>query len=641
MSLLTVLALLVTAFALAWRYEESLLGVLPTLLCALGLVLYVLAFFGRLSFIDWILTAAGLCSLVFLVRKTAREGRSALVAALRRLLLDPHLWCCVVILAVMCWCVRGDLILEWDGYNFWGPDIKSLYFRDGFAAKYSNPASLFGDYTPMAQLILWWFPHLAGAYGESCLFMGYYIFGALLLFGVADRFRTARRGWNVVLAALSCLCAVVLPGVVCTAWYRAIYVDPLMAMLFGLILSLTVCRSEAHPGFWKARLLVLALCLTLVKSIGILWAALALGFWWLWWRKERGAWRFALLWGGGIALCRVSWSVFCRVMERSTALVDSFYDRIGPRLQELADGVFLTSGNNRGYLVSYAKAFFVTPMHRESTIAIDLIPAVLVVLLFLAALLLWKLGFVPKKKLGRLLGFMAATLVIIYLVLLIGQLTMFYTETKYLEPVHAVTLMTRYCAPAHMGLLILLCTFVSGQATGAEGQLPETRRTVALAAAGALILSCGAWREMYRRFRYDELDGQRLELRSSFCTQYEDFLSAVKAVPIDEPRARVLLCIYQSKMNPIVMNEASPVSFLHLTLSGDPQKDLEELAAQLEQTHAGYLYVDSCEEGFAEALSALAGGEIRTGVLYPVTEDGRVIPEAVEAKLGFVEIIRI
>lgn len=616
MSAVTILAVFAVAAALAWRFEDTVLGVLPPLLCAMGLALYVLAFFNALSAIDWLWLAAGVWAL-WLMRRMARTQGAA---ALRRVLGDPHLWVCVLILAVMCFCLQNEQILEWDGYNFWGPDTKSLFYRDGYAPLHSNPASRFGDYTPMAQLVWWWFSHLAGEYGENYVFMGNYIFGALLLFGVADRFRTARKPWNLVMAAGACLCAVVLPGVACTSWYRALCVDPLMAMMFGLTLSLTVCRSQSHPGFWRAKLLALAMCLTLVKSIGILWAALALGFWCLWWGKERRAWRFALAWGGGIALCRASWSVFCGLNERSTALVGSFYATVGQRLQELADGVFLTSGNNRGYLASYAKAFLVTPIHRESTPALDIPPAALVLLLFAGALLLWRLGFVPKKKGGRLLVFMAVTLAVIYLVVLVGQFTMFYTETGYLEPVKALTLMTRYCSPAHMGLLMLLCTFVSGQAADSapEASLGR-RRAAALAVTAAVILSCGAYYEMYRRFVYDELDAQRIELRESYRQRYSGFLSAVEGLPLDEPDTRVLLCIYQTSMNPIVINEASPVSFCHLILTGDGEADLAAILAELERTGSGYLYVDGCGDGLAEALSAAAGGPVETGVLYRVT----------------------
>lgn len=630
MSIISVIAMLLMAVALAWRFKDTVLGVLPLLMCGMGLVLYVLAYFRGLSLIDWILTAGGICALALLVHLSRKEGKAALKGELRRILLDPHLWCAAIILTVMCLCLRSELILEWDGYNFWGPDTKSLFYRDGFAPKYSNTASSFGDYTPMSQLIWWWFTHLTGSYQERWIFMGYYVFGGILLFAVADRFRWRNPWGDLAAAVVSCAAVIVLPGVACTAWFRALCVDPLMAMLFGLVLSLVVHRNREHEGFWKAKILVCLMCLSLIKSIGILWAVLALAFFCLWWLKEKKEWKFALLCGVGILACYGSWSAFCKVMERSTALVSSFKATIGLRVQELLDGVFLTSGNNRGYIVSYGKAFLLTPIHRESTPVIDLSPFVLVLILFAAAILLWKLGFVPRKKGGRLLIFMGVTLLVIYIIMGVGQMTMFYNETQYLKPVSAVTLLTRYCSPAHIGLLMLLFSMAGGQAgEGDPPRIANSRRITAFVVAAVIVLSCGAYTEMYRRFRYDELDAQRVEKREDFCTRYADFLEASKAVPLDEERGRVLLCIYQSIMNPIVINEASPVSFCHVTLTGNGEEDLSMILGNLRRAHAGYLYVDACSEETAAALTAAAGITVETDVLYRIVDGETLVLERV------------
>lgn len=630
MNIVSVAALLVIAFALAWRYQDTMLGVLPLLLCGMGLVLYVLAYFNAMSLIDWLWLLGGILALVLLIRMTKKNGGAALKKELRRVFLDPHLWCAVIILAAVCLCLRGEQILEWDGYNFWGPDTKSFFYRDGYAPKYSNAASKFGDYTPMPQLIWWWFTHLAGEYQERYVFMGYYIFGALLLFAVADRFRFEGRWKNLTAAVLSCVMVFVLPGVADTAWFRALCVDPLMAMLFGLVLSLTVCRGREEASFRKAKIIIFLMCLTLIKSIGILWSVLALLFWVLWKWREKGMWKTALLSGAGILACYGSWSVFCKVMERSTGLVSNFNATIGQRVQELLDGVFLTSGNNRGYIVSYAKAFLLTPIHRESTPVLDISPAVLVVILFAAAILLWKLGFTPKGKTGRLMVFMAVTLLVIYLVMGIGQMTMFYTETKYLDPVNAVTLLTRYCSPAHIGLLMLLLSFASGQAEGCEPvRITNGRRAAAFGVAVVIILSCGAYTEMYRRFRFDELDAQRIEKRALYTERYAPFLEAAKAVSLEEERGRILLCIGESYMNPIVINAASPVSFWAVPLTGDGETDLNAILSELENTHAGYLYLDACGTELEKHLTAMTGQRVETGVLYRIVDDANLTLERV------------
>ncbi len=589
-------------FALAWQFGQSLIEIFPFFLCTVGLALYPLAFLHILSMIDWLLVAAGAGAFIFILARARLEGKKAFLDELRRQFCDTHLWVCAGILLLMAWLLRDEQILEWDAYNFWGPDVKSLFYRDGFAPKYSNPAPRFGDYPPFAQLIWWWALHLAGTYQERYLFFAYYIFGASLLFLISDRFRGGN-GWNsLIVSMLACTGAVILPGAACTAWFRSLYVDPIMAMLFGAALGLTVCREQKHPVFWKAKIWILLLCLTLVRSIGILWAVLVILFYALWWHGEYRDSRFLLICGGGVGLCYGSWRVFCGAMERSTALTVSFPAIASRRLQELKDGVFWQSGHNRGYLKSYWEAFWTTPIHREHTFAIDLSPALLILLLFVSAVLLWKIGFVPHHKLVRLVAFLAACIFLIYSVLIIGQLTMFYTEEKYLDPVNAVTLMTRYCSPANMGLLILITIFSSGQAAGQDKPSLPSRRVIAYIAMWAIIISCGAYSEMGRRFIFDPLDESRLEKREMFETMYGGFLSGIQQIPLGETGGRVLLLLYKTDFNAIVTNAASPISFQPLVLTGDVQKDKALVSDALAQGQMKYLYGIGVYDGFFNIL---------------------------------------
>lgn len=621
MGIITFLAFICIVFVLAWHFRETALGVLPFAVCAVGLVLYALAFVRFMSFIDWILIAGGAFSVYVIIKKVRKNGKSELVSELKRIFLDSHLWAALLVIAVMCLLLRGEQILEWDGYNFWGPDTKSLFYHDGFAPLYSNAASSYGDYPPFSQLIFWWASHLAGEFSEQNMFYAYYIFGALLMFSIADRFRMKKGAGKYVMSFVACIAAVVLPGVACTAWYRALCVDPLMAMIFGVVISLIVTREGAHDGFWKVKIVICLMSLTLVKSIGFLWSALALVLFCLWWLKEKKEFKFALVCLAGILVSYFSWSIFCQVMDRATYLSSNLTNQLSLRLTELKNGEFLSSGNTWGYLTSYARAFLITPIHREWTFAIDLTPAALILIMFVAVIFLWKFGFIPKKKIGRLIVYMVLTFGIIYAVMIVGQMTMFYHETQYLEPVKAVTLMTRYCAPANMGLLILIISFASGKATG-EGQepvLPETRKgLVAAVLAGALALSAGAYDEMAQRFIHDPLDESRIQLRAKFTTLYSEFLTQIEAVPWEEANSRVLLCVYETETNPIVINAASPVSFLRTNLRGDSD-DLLRIMNALQAGHERFLYVKDCTEELAAVLSDhVADGEFEVETLYEI-----------------------
>lgn len=602
MAAASVLALFCLLFALAWRTRRTPVEIAPYLLCAMGLVLYVLAFFCRMGLIDWLLLLAGAAAVLWTARQTGREGKTALLGELKRQLGDPYLWGCVLLLAVLCFALRGEQILEWDAHNFWGPDIKSLYYREGYAAKYSNVSQNFGDYTPVYQLILWWFVHIFGSYQERFIFYGYFIFSGLMLFSAAAVFRDRypRGRWFTWL--LVPFCALCVPGVCSVAWYRSIYVDPVMAILFGMLLCRIALRPRRDLGLWKTELLVASGCLALMKSMGILWCVFAAVFYAIWWLREKREYKFSLALLALPVLLIQSWSVYCRVMERSGYLSSGFAERLSQRLTELREGTFLASELTRGYILSYVEAFFATPVHREQTFAIDLSPFAIVVLLVAAAVALWWFGAVPRNKLGRLLAYILVTSFISYFIVSVGQLTMFYYETQYLDPVSAVTLMSRYCEPVNTGLLMLLAVFAAGTAPGAAPRRLEGRRWLLGGAAAVILVSCTGYREAYRRFVYDELDASRIEKRMTFLNTYQDFIQATRAIPYREPGARVLLVLESAEMNPIVINAVSPVSMAYVTLNQGGEADYAGLLSALEVNHCGYLYLMECGDSLLDLL---------------------------------------
>ncbi len=611
MGIVTLSALVVIALHYAIVTERTVIEVSPFVLCGVGVLLYFAAFFNLMSAVELLLIAL---AAIIIVRAVVRGacGHGWALSGVKAQLSQPYLWGCAVLLAVVCVMLRGEMILEWDGYNFWGPDVKSLYFRDGFAPMHSNAAQDFGDYTPMAQLIWCFFVRMAGRYDEQFVFFGYYAFGCLMLFSAAAPFARRRGKARFLAAVLVPVCAFLLPGVASTSWYRALFVDPMMALLFGLMLCRISDRPEGHRAVWRAELAVMAFCLCLMKSMGLLWCAFAAIFYFIWYFEERRERLFSGAVLASSAFAYVSWSVYCAITERTGYLSAGFGETVADRLSELAGGTFWTTELNRAYLESYFKAFFVTPIHREWTFGVDLTPFGLILLIAVFWVLLAVFGFAPKGKLGRAVTFSAIVFTVIYTFVTVGQLTLFYTETGYTDPVKAVTLMSRYSDPANVGLLMLVLSFAS---RGGEERC-TVRSAVACALVAALIISSSAYCEIYRRFVYDELDAQRTFLRREYESEYADFAQACEAVPLDEASARVMLVLRGSTMSPIVTNMVSPVSFAYVSLKGEATVDYERLIRRIEESYSGYVYFMDCSD---EMLS-LAGEGLSRGVLYKVEE---------------------
>ena len=159
MAVVLLAAFLMIACLLALRFEKQLTAVLPLATCILILILYVLAFFRRLSWIDYFSTAI-VVGAVLRVLFLSGEKKKKLFAQLRELFFAPSAIAAMVLLTGAVLLTGNKIATWWDDLNFWATDVKALYALDGFAAKYTNAASEFGDYPPGIQLLKWWFVHL-------------------------------------------------------------------------------------------------------------------------------------------------------------------------------------------------------------------------------------------------------------------------------------------------------------------------------------------------------------------------------------------------------------------------------------------------------------------------------------------------
>lgn len=612
-------ALLAISVFMAVRFHDSLTETLPAALCSIGIVLYVLAFFRKLHWISGILA---LCLLLLLMLFLAEVRRTGFQKAFRKVcgpLREPQFWINAVVLAILIALVNYRQVLEWDAYNFWGPDIKSLFYRNGFAEKFSNVSSNFGDYPPNVQLMIWWFLHMCGRFDEGLLFGGYFFYSGLLLFSITSRLRLKRFLHKLIAGFAAALLLFALPSVVDTSWYRALYVDPVMAILWGCLLCAIVLDCRCTTGFWYYKCLIFLAAITLTKSVGFMWAVYAVICYVVW----QGAGKKHLLRAGGmaavVAAACVPWNLYCHLLQRTTYLTGSIAPSVGRRVEELLQGTFFTSGNNLAYIKAYIKAFLFEPVHRAHTRAVDLTPALVMLLVFLLFFLFRIAGWLPKRRLSRLLVFILGVYGLTYCILLCSHLTIFFYETQYLEPANMLTQMTRYGAPMNLGFLILaaaICmeklevppAFRRGAYT--QALLPWlTAMTVVLCSGYSTMADCLIE-------GHDPLNPQRLEKRELFQHDYADFLEEISQVPLSGQRQRVLLLHSAAEYNPIVTFSASPVSVQATRYQEDMTS--EALWGLIEQTGASWIYVqDGTEAELAQLESIL--GECRVQTLYSLS----------------------
>ena len=154
--------------ALACKYKERLVNVIPISTAALILVLLALAFFRALYLIDAaaVLTLAA-CAVFFARSFGKNSGRELL-----SVLFSPSsvAFYCIVILAFFL--MRNIPVADSDDLGCWALEAKSIFFYDGFPPKFRNAAFSYGRYFPGTSLFRWWVCHLFGQFRDGFLFVG-------------------------------------------------------------------------------------------------------------------------------------------------------------------------------------------------------------------------------------------------------------------------------------------------------------------------------------------------------------------------------------------------------------------------------------------------------------------------------------
>ena len=134
---------------LSLNYKERVTTVVQTALGIWMLLLYGLAFFQKLSWIDWI-------SVIFIFALLFYMGKKRLpVKDTVKKLADSPTILFVMTVIIISFLVKDKLVTSNDDLGVWGPEPKSLYMLDGFADKYTNLLSGYSAYHPGAMLVEW------------------------------------------------------------------------------------------------------------------------------------------------------------------------------------------------------------------------------------------------------------------------------------------------------------------------------------------------------------------------------------------------------------------------------------------------------------------------------------------------------
>jgi hypothetical protein len=667
MAVVLLAAFLMIACLLALRFEKQLTAVLPLATCILILILYVLAFFRRLSWIDYFSTAI-VVGAVLRVLFLSGEKKKKLFAQLRELFFAPSAIAAMVLLTGAVLLTGNKIATWWDDLNFWATDVKALYALDGFAAKYTNAASEFGDYPPGIQLLKWWFVHLKpDGFSEGLMFAGYYfgvfVFLTPLLSRLDEALQTDRRTvkqlfWTVVLV----VCLAAFPSMTETFYLGGMCADLVMAVIYGVIL-MSCLEDRAAPGadtaaadtaaadtatadtaaadtatadiadaasrsrtFSNLRIALYLGVLVLVKSVGFLWAAFALVFVWFW--RLHGAAdkkkeiRQLLCITALPAVSGGSWMLFCLLMKRVAKLTGAAVSMASGNLPILLEGTV------QKLLHAYAEAFAARALHRDGFSWIGVSALALFVIFLIGIAWLYRRKLLTKTERNFLFVYVPLTGIVFYGINLVSHLTIFATETQYLEATGMIASIERYSAPFTVGTLYLLFGIFLERSPRLWGKISP------YAALAAAVLLCANWGAVYDgMIGYRQRLDDDLQARSNMITEAsEEFLDKMSKQDVGSGMRVLYLENVQDAAqwvrNTYISFEASPVSVLFGGIGEDTTSG--QVWELVQASHAGYLYADETDEALKE-LFAPYTEEFARKTLYRIQiNDGTLILERAE-----------
>lgn len=615
MFIIHILSLLTFILILGFFLKEKLTDCIPPAVSLLILLLYGLSFGNLLWLTDILAPLFLLGSGIFVFKMDSEKRKEFAVFAAKELHAPAFLTALLLFLAVTV-CVSGKLTSWWDDYNFWATDVKSIFYLDGFAGKYENVAAEFGDYPPGTQMMKWWFLHFSPSeFKEGLMFAGYYVCNLAFLVPLLERIQKK----NIITMTIGAALLWLFPSMVEAFWMDGCCADFTMAVIYGAFLTAVLDREGHSSLFYYGRQACYLMVLVLCKNTGAIWLAFGILFTLLYHFLHRKDEIFAqdkkAVKSGLLAviflpvLTEGSWLFFC-LMNRRVAKLTGVAVHMATGSMNIPDV--------QGQMVdAFVTAFLKWPLHRYSTAILNLSPLMMVILV----LAIYALLGIRKKITGKdsIFLFLSALLsaAAFYSLNLISHLTIFAVETQYLEPFGMVSSIERYGAPFTIGSLYLIAYIVLKKENGTLGFLLCTIPVLLTADYQGSYRALTGYRsttEEIRQEREDIVDEKA-----------EDFLKAVGA-GTKESIGRVLYLRDVSDIswvrNAYVSFEAAPVSVMYGNISGGTT-DSEALRKTIEESHAGYLYVEPLDEENRELFAPFMDGtEFSYDTLYRITENG-------------------
>lgn len=502
-----IVAMFVVAQTIAYKKECKLTDTLGLTCCGFILVLYILAFFGILTWIDYLSVPLLIAVIIWLI------SNEELKICFQKFITIQN----VIVVLFLAGLVVSQYfrVVTWpEDISFWNTDLKQLWYLDGFAGKYANVVPDFGDYPPGVNLFKWFFVHMYHAkYIEGLGLAGYTVLNFVLLLPLTSRInelvekkvviKKERRsrirvstnkkyvvsdkrliskykvdytegstgeeekfdhvgGMILILINIfTYICILLLPTVVNKICFEGTSADVTMGIVFGMLLW-SIWDTKVEEGrFYYVRIAIYGSVIILCKTIGIAWALLAFIFLIGCYISRRSNLafdsaaqesKFKYLVGIIICWCATlaSWIVYCVYNHRISKVTSDALALIGSKDLDIH---FFMKANSFPFL----QGFTVYPMHTNTSGILDL-SVLMIFVVFIGTIVAYGKQFIiTKSQCVWLLIYVVFTAIVAYGIIFAGHLTIFAGDSRYATGQGMALSLSNFSAPFVLGFFILIC----------------------------------------------------------------------------------------------------------------------------------------------------------------------------------------
>ena len=483
MFLINIGGFLFLCLILSWYYKETLATVLPCGTGVLICLLYILAFFQKLSSINIINLCFILLAIILIIK------RKDAFNYIKNEIFSASAVIIFVTYFTIFLCVKDKMITHWDELGVWGLEVKSIYFMNGFADKYKFTAIGYADYFPGQMLFEWWTCHFSPyVFKEGLAYVGYYWLYATFLMPLLKYTGPKKKHYAVPLGIVWVVFIMLLPGVTGTFGYRFLSAELLISAVFAYCLFQYIDIHKHNTSFSIINLMLCTIQLMMFKETGILYAILSLLFGCiiLTGKKERGFYRNVDMMGytGVIIISFISsipviiWKIYCKILERG-----KYFDNATKHLvASLSEHNYQVDENAGLYITAFLEALFKEPLHEDKTVFMDMTVAFCVLLILCLVVYIYKEGRLTGKECRKICLFYIVSF-ILSSIALIGMHIFIFREDQYIETSTMIKSISRYLEPMFFGILIFLFyLLISGNTT------PMSKRKNIILCMGVILL---------------------------------------------------------------------------------------------------------------------------------------------------------